>query len=670
MRSITSERGVAIVSVILMLTFLMAIAATVAVSVNMDTRLRGAFAQSATGFYAAEAGLNKGMGDYKNLFLNFRVPTGSDFNTVTLTVGSRTVNYQLTSLAGNPQTVTIPSGQVFSGLNAIQYIYNAGSQAGKISGDTEASVGAEFLVGYIPLFQFVAFYANDLEILPGADMHLHGRVHTNGNLYLNSDAHLYIEDNPPKITTVQISTKGDIYRGRKDDQTCGGAVTVDMLKDADHNGNLDPKDLTCTGSSLRKVPISELAQWNGGMVSQIQSISVPQPDITAKGTGVYWTNADLRIVLRLDQTTNVLPKWLASCPATGCPLYVIEAQDASGNQDTAKTALLQTFMASFNIASSQFSKTRPLFYSDVPKTGPNTAAISYDPDFASDTRVYKSDMTGDADYRRGGFYNQREKKWVYLLNINLADLLQWNFAQPSTNRLFDPADTTDGGLVIYATVQGQDSTGINNYGVRIFGSRDLKFPTVASGGDPTGVTVVSDQPIYVQGDYNAGTAAGGTLPKQPAAIIGDSINILSNNYFQNNFSSTACVTNDCQSVNALADSSRNATSTTINSAFLAGVDATTANGGRSTYNGGLENYPRFHENWSGDTLTYAGSFVSLGTPTHVNGAWCGTGNTCNIYNPPTRVWDYDSAFNDVRNLPPLTPRFVYVQQVLFTEDFK
>jgi hypothetical protein len=36
--------------------------------------------------------------------------------------------------------------------------------------------------------QFLAFYQNDLEILPGATMNLHGPVHTNGNLYLNSDA--------------------------------------------------------------------------------------------------------------------------------------------------------------------------------------------------------------------------------------------------------------------------------------------------------------------------------------------------------------------------------------------------------------------------------------------------------------------------------------------------
>ena len=118
--------------------------------------------------------------------------------------------------------------------------------------------------------------------------------------------------------------------------------------------------------------------------------------------------------------------------------------------------------------------------------------------------------------------------------------------------------------------------------------------------------------------------------------------------------------------------SRPASSTTINAAFLAGVDVTAA----GNYDGGLENYPRFHEDWSSaaanpqPTFTYRGSFVSLGTPAHVAGAWCGTGSTCNIYNPPRRDWDYDSLFNDVAMLPPLTPRFVAVQQTVLTEDFR
>ena len=85
-------------------------------------------------------------------------------------------------------------------------------------------------------------------------------------------------------------------------------------------------------------------------------------------------------------------------------------------------------------------------------------------------------------------------------------------------------------------------------------------------------------------------------------------------------------------------------------------------------------YPRFHEDWSGRTLIYRGSFVSLGTPRHNNGGWCGTGNGaplfCDIYNPPGRNWDYDTDFQQVENLPPLTPRFVSVQQILFTENFR
>src|SRR5262249_46329695 len=163
------------------------------------------------------------------------------------------------------------------------------------------------------------------------------------------------------------------------------------------------------------------------------------------------------------------------------------------------------------------------------------------------------------------------------------------------------ADNTDGGLVIYTTVIGPNSNVVNNYGVRLFGSRDLWFPTVAPGGDPTGLTVVSDQPVYVLGDYNRGNTASGDLPKQPASILGDSINVMSQNYFN----ISACG-NDCQSVLSLSDPLRNASTTTINAAFLAGVDTTTP----GNYNGGLENYPRFHENWSGQALNYRGSFVS------------------------------------------------------------
>lgn len=679
-RSPEREAGVALIAVILVLALTMALTAALTTAVVMDTGLRGAFDRTTSGFYAAESGLNHGMGEVRNKFLSFNVPSGADFNPTTFKLGKRDITYQLEELPGNPQSVTIPSGQLFGGLKAVQYTYIVNSKA-QAMGEVEADVAAEFDVSYIPLFQFIAFYVNDLEIMPGADMRLHGRVHTNGNLYLNSDARLWIEDAPASgITTVQASSKGNIYRGRKNDTTrCTGTVTVDKLEDkVAPSPDLDPKDLACDGGT-KKVPVAKLAEWKGSMVSEIQSISVPEPDIIAIGAGSFWERADLRIALRLN-TPGQLPGAPAFLP------HSIEVLDASGNRDAALTTLLQQFMTdnAYNAANSSIPGTRPIFYTDVPTgTGActctnaapngcnNGASACYAPTIpaggaASNARVYATNMTGDLDYRRGGFYNRREKKWMILLNVNVADLLDWNRRRPTSSRFFDPADTTDGGIVLYLTVLGPNSAGINNYGVRIFGSRNLWFPAVPSGGDPTGITVASDQAIYLLGDYNRGNTAAGDRVKQPAAVMGDSVNVLSENYFNNG----ACG-NDCQSNRSLDDALRDAATTTINSAFLAGVDETTS----GNYNGGLENYPRFHEDWGGGRqFNYRGSFVSLGTPRHVNGAWCGTGGTnasgCNIYNPPNRNFDYDPAFNDVRNLPPLTPRFVYVQQVLFTEAFK
>jgi len=103
--------------------------------------------------------------------------------------------------------------------------------------------------------------------------------------------------------------------------------------------------------------------------------------------------------------------------------------------------------------------------------------------------------------------------------------------------------------------------------------------------------------------------------------------------------------------------------------LLGGVD-NTPSGFASNYNGGIENYPRFHEDWSGVWFRYRGSFVSLGEPEHVDGPWCGTGGSCNIYDPPNRDWDFDTEFNDTANLPPLTPRFTFLEQRVFAQELK
>jgi hypothetical protein len=241
------------------------------------------------------------------------------------------------------------------------------------------------------------------------------------------------------------------------------------------------------------------------------------------------------------------------------------------------------------------------------------------------------------------------------------------------------SDRSEGGLVFHLTVNGSTynsaSGNTSPYGFALTRGANLPGP----------LTIASDQAIYVQGDYNcnvlpldpatnglerrscrpndtltAGWEANpdqaATVDKiwQPAAVMADSLNVVSNN----------CVNSNNLLDCGVSGSQPSALSATIYSAFLSGVDTT--NG--SSYNGGLENYPRFHENWgnsTGQRLFYRGSFVGLDIPEHVSGRWSNQ-----VYTPPARRWAYESKFDDPTRLPPLAPRFVYLKQELFVRDFK
>jgi hypothetical protein len=82
----------------------------------------------------------------------------------------------------------------------------------------------------------------------------------------------------------------------------------------------------------------------------------------------------------------------------------------------------------------------------------------------------------------------------------------------------------------------------------------------------------------------------------------------------------------------------------VNTAIVAGflpsgwVDPKT--GAQYGYSGGLNNFPRFLEDWTGKTFTYTGSMIELFTSQIATGQW----DTGAIYQPPIRVWNFDSNF--------------------------
>jgi len=55
---------------------------------------------------------------------------------------------------------------------------------------------------------------------------------------------------------------------------------------------------------------------------------------------------------------------------------------------------------------------------------------------------------------------------------------------------------------------------------------------------------------------------------------------------------------------------------------------------------------------------------------HANGQWRANGTTYNMYTVPIRNWDFDPQFNDVAMLPPMTPTFISVLQIVIGEDFR
>jgi hypothetical protein len=184
--------------------------------------------------------------------------------------------------------------------------------------------------------------------------------------------------------------------------------------------------------------------------------------------------------------------------------------------------------------------------------------------------------------------------------------------------------------IIYVNDQRGSSSGYEP-GVRLVNGETLL---------PQGLTVATPLPIYVRGHYNSPPATRGSLDTTgtlPAALIGDAITILSPNW------------QDPRS--ALALDMRVASDTTVNAAFLAGIVQTTS----GNYSGGVENFPRFLEDWSGKTFTYSGSMVVMYDSVYATGQWRGTGEDIGIYNPPIRNWSFDTNFRDPNKLPPGTP---------------
>jgi hypothetical protein len=223
-----SETGVALITTLLLLTLLSAIAVALVYKVNHEQHLQGADSGNTVAYYGAEAGMEKMMSDLSLLYTQKASPTNCDIVALEATppnqaaVGSTYVEYTFNvppppgrgcaAPATNVQTI---SSGPNSGLEALIVRMNLQVTADSPAGD-EARLIRNVEVAEIPVFQFGVFSQSDLSYFPGPSFDFAGRVQTNGNLFLAEGGGQALTFHSP------IRATGDVVR----DQLANGASTT------------------------------------------------------------------------------------------------------------------------------------------------------------------------------------------------------------------------------------------------------------------------------------------------------------------------------------------------------------------------------------------------------------------------------------------------------------
>ncbi len=603
----SSRRGFALETVLLLLVMFSIIILAGLSAVTTLARTSNADYRGARASYAAEGGADDVMSQL-DAAMQDGVINGEDIaslQTPQLTGYSMT---QSTQTMGVPVTRTITSGP-FSGLYSLNQPIDITVSARDTSGN-KASAVLSVNAQTIPLFQFGVFYENDLEILNGPAMTFVGWVHTNGNLYVSSNSTTYQSN---------ITTPDSVFWNRKDAAPRLNGVNINNAAGTPVLLDFDSRSLSGPAFKTRSI-----LRFSGRLMSNafgVRSLKLPLP-------------------------TNMAPATLVM-PRDGSDSPMVQDVKMAWKSDwyiTVKTGVFQ--IADTNVMKTQFCDSLVVV---------RTAGLAV-PTAAACRRIFKP--------RVNAFYEGREDKRPDLVDVHMDSLRLWADSAPASR---SPR------ILYFEFATPAVSNANNDYlAVRLRGATRLPLSRVPA--DTGGLSVVTERPMYVLGDYN-------TTVWRPAALMADAVTFLSNppNPAMLNAAPAAAAARCSASVgwcDVLQQNmaQRTARTATVFAAILAGHSPTPCDYMRSgcaapPYGGGLENFPRFVENWSGVIFRYTGSLVSLYTNRFSTGLW---GNNTNVgfanlgyYTPPTRQWSFDVNFRFPERLPPGTPSVGTVLQTAF-----
>lgn len=515
-----------------------------------------------------------------------------------------------------------------------------------------------------PLFAYAIFYNLPMEIAPGARMDVYGNVHSNNDVWLQSSSSLNFHS--------RMSIAGDMYHGRHEDSgkgTSTGAVRirngsdnlVNMKEDGswpsdskeDHSGTW----LQSTDSNFTDISTQI---WDGNVQTADHGVLPQNPvgvsdyieDTNSRTSAKESYNSAYQIIQPILKSADLAVPDQASDPegyASALTLNEVEQQKYSykagltihveADGSLKYTTYKRDGSGNLNYNSSGNAKKRTLTptedvatYEPFVETNDTLVSGLHDKRQAADLNIIELDVgkladlvhANDSDNWGGGNNQQPERWWNGVVYVDFPQ-------ENSTSNRDDNVNPATSG-----------------WGLKLVNGETIPNPNFAQSSDSTyGTSIATNQMMYVEGNYNADGIIGGDSPTQPdnsdfadqgqeapAALIADSITFLSNNW------------NDENSTKSM--SNRTATNTEISAAILTGL-VPSGESGSDSYSGGVENFPRFLESWSGKTISIRGSMVALFESEVGTRGW----GHSDVYNPPNRAWGFHEKFAE-GYLPPGT----------------
>jgi hypothetical protein len=447
-----------------------------------------------------------------------------------------------------PGTSYIVADSTYAGLKGYASTYTIVSHAQDTASPQQVAAGVlqQLQLASIPIFQFAMYSSGEMEISCGQPFTVTGRVHSNGNLYVEPDSSLTFKSSVTAVIAVLFPQRDPLDTRGKPSGTVVYAQTNQPVFPV--SSLTLPIGTTNTPQAIREI---------------IEPPPVGEDQNSPIGRLRYYNLCDMVLVVS-DTGMSATSGWQVNKMTTPIP-----------------TNELATFVSTAN-----------------------------------------------------SFTDAREGKTVKPIDINIGKLTAWSQTNSSLRY------STSGSNLILSSVYVLDlrtlpSTSLG--AVRVFNGTNLP---------PGGLTVATGRPLYVWGDYNELNAANlgtaNTSATRPASLVGDAITILSDAW-----------------LDSKSTSEPGAAPTTVNAALLTGAVDTTA----GQYSGGMENFPRFLENWgSANPFTYNGSMIKMFPSLYATNFWSGINMTKTYYGPPTRRWAYDANFDDPTKLPPKTPSLLQVMR--------